>query len=144
MGHVVRNRRRLGKPADGQKAVAHQIPPGLDQFRPPWLPLSQPPASLCGRTGSGFSRRPFASNNGNLSAVSEIGLPVKLRSVGFARARGADMDKPLLQATVAELVGRLGHTKVGALIHRLLIEGLAADSTGINFERATIHLIFPI
>jgi hypothetical protein len=44
------------------------------------------------------------------------------------------MDKPVIQAVVAELIRRPGHTKVGALIHRLLTEGLGADSTAINFE----------
>jgi hypothetical protein len=44
------------------------------------------------------------------------------------------MDKPTLQALVSELIGKPGHTKVGALIHRLLTDGLGADSTAINFE----------
>ena len=30
------------------------------------------------------------------------------------------MDKPAIEAVVAELIGKPGHTKVGALIRRLL------------------------
>src|SRR5208282_4286376 len=44
------------------------------------------------------------------------------------------MNKNALQAIVAELVRRPGHTKVGALIHQILTEGLGADSTAISYE----------
>jgi hypothetical protein len=40
-----------------------------------------------------------------------------------------------LEPIVAELVTKPGHDKVRALLHRLLTEGLSADSTSIDFER---------
>jgi hypothetical protein len=43
--------------------------------------------------------------------------------------------KDRLQGIVAELVSRPGHTKVTALLHTLLTDGLGADSTLIDFER---------
>jgi hypothetical protein len=42
--------------------------------------------------------------------------------------------KEKLQEIVVELVSRPGHTKVTALLHRLLTDGLGADSTLIDFE----------
>ena len=45
------------------------------------------------------------------------------------------MKKEKLQEVVAELVSRPGHTKVTALLHNLLTDGLGADSTLIDFER---------
>lgn len=45
------------------------------------------------------------------------------------------MKKDRLQGIVAELVSRPGHTKVTALLHTLLTDGLGADSTLIDFER---------
>jgi len=42
---------------------------------------------------------------------------------------------PDLQAIVTELIRRPGHEKVRSLIYRLLVEGLGASSTEIEFER---------
>ena len=40
-----------------------------------------------------------------------------------------------LEALVSELAGRPGHEKVRALLYRLLVEGLGADSREIDFEK---------
>lgn len=45
------------------------------------------------------------------------------------------MKKEKLQAIVAELISRPGHTKVTALLYSLLTEGLGAESKLIDFER---------
>ena len=45
------------------------------------------------------------------------------------------MDQNALQAIIAELLTRGGHEKVRSHLHRLLTEGLRADSTAIDFER---------
>src|SRR5262245_46366007 len=45
------------------------------------------------------------------------------------------MDDAVLESIVVELVSRPGHEKVRALLYRLLIEGLGADSTAVDFER---------
>ena len=39
------------------------------------------------------------------------------------------------EAVVSELVGRPGHEKVRVLLHRLLVDGLGADSRDIDFEQ---------
>ena len=41
-----------------------------------------------------------------------------------------------IQAIVTELLSRPGHEKVRAILYRLLVEGLGASSTEIEFERA--------
>ena len=41
-----------------------------------------------------------------------------------------------LEEVVAELASRPGHEKVRVLLHRLLVDGLGADSRDIDFERS--------
>ena len=45
------------------------------------------------------------------------------------------MDNAALQPIVAELVSKPGHEKVRTLLHKLLTDGLGAESTSIDFEK---------
>jgi hypothetical protein len=45
------------------------------------------------------------------------------------------MDNASLQPIVSELVSKPGHEKVRTLLHKLLTDGLGAESTSIDFEK---------
>ena len=45
------------------------------------------------------------------------------------------MDNASLQPVVSELVSKPGHEKVRTLLHKLLTDGLGAESTSIDFEK---------
>ena len=45
------------------------------------------------------------------------------------------MDNASLQPLVSELVSKPGHEKVRTLLHKLLTDGLGAESTSIDFEK---------
>ncbi len=49
------------------------------------------------------------------------------------------MREDSLKALVTELVSRPGHTKLGVQIHRILTDGLGAESQDIHLEAALLH-----